>query len=271
MNTDKNIKFGEFKKVLKDIDTMLNIDVSEFEDFYKSRGFSQYGYLENFVDELNESFLSNVNKDDTLKYYLFELNFWNREFIINNNELIFKKQFEAAPLSLEEKPIIEAYDLFDIVMAEIILCCLKYNLDFYKLCDEINFDYSFTDTGLIGVFGDKNFKNQKETDQGNKLKKRLGDKWYALQYFFELIAHGNPIPYDSEGGFNKSDLELTGQERCGSKGQGFYRAFMDIDINNSERIKREYSKDWIEKILELSKNDEVTIDYITKKYKPSII
>lgn len=157
----QNKRFVEFKNILKDIDTLSSIDEANFDTYYKKRGFSNFGYLESFIDELNYSFLSNVNKEDTLKYYLFELNFWNNEFVVNNNDLIFQKKNEGTNLSFREKSIIESYDIFDIVLTEITLCCSKYNLNFYKICDEINFDYSFTDTGLIEVFNNENTENQK--------------------------------------------------------------------------------------------------------------
>jgi hypothetical protein len=175
----------EFKNILIDINTLMNIDESNFNEFYKNRGFSNFGYLESFVDELNESFLKNVNKNDTLKYYLFELNFLNREFVINNNELIFKKRFDGTDLSFQEKSTLEAYDLFDIVLTEITLCCSKFNLNFYKICDEINFDYSFTDTGLIDVF-DKEKTENKEFDSEINEKKlpanSVSTKLFANQY-----------------------------------------------------------------------------------------
>lgn len=265
----QNKKNIEFKKVLNDIEILTNIYDHSFEGFLANKEFSKFEYLENFVDELNDSFLKNMNKNDTLKYYLSELAFWNRYFNVDNYNLVFKNNSTESDLSISEKGILEANYIFEIILNEITLCCSIYDLDFYKLCNEINFDYSYIDTGLIGVFNKENTESKQTTELGIKAVK-IGDKWYALQYYFELVAHGNPIPFDIEGGFSKSALEGIGKEKCKSKGQGFYRAFKDIDINNSERIKREYGKNWIEQIVELSKNDEVTIDYINRKYMSGI-
>lgn len=343
----------EFKNILIDINTLMNIDESDFKQFYENRGFSDFGYLENFVDELNGSFLKNVNKNDTLKYYLFELSFWNREFVINNNELIFNKQFDGTDLSFREKSILDAHYIFEIIIDEIILCCSKYEIDFYKICDELNFDYSCLDTGMIEVFTKQKSKHQqneliktqqfiketptdffirciqgKTTDlekkefisnvidvnilktdwqkfyqkyaseivvdkwfnvqnnseinedevkifeimltQQTKYKPKsakIAEKWHALHYYFELMAHGKSRPIDIDGCFKKSELEQIGKDRSGLGGRGFYNAFKEIDITDTYKLKKIFSDEWKSVILEKAKNDMITVDYINEKYK----
>lgn len=100
----------------------------------------------------------------------------------------------------------------------------------------------------------------------NTKPKKVPEKWHALHYWFELMAHGKKPPYDLGGGFVKSELEKEGVQRCNSKGQKFYKDFSNIDINDSIKIKRVFGENWKEVVLQLSKNDDVTTFYINEKY-----
>lgn len=97
--------------------------------------------------------------------------------------------------------------------------------------------------------------------------KKLAEKWHALHYWLELMAHGKKPPVDIDGNFVKSELELIGAKRCNSKGQSFYREFKDMDINDTLRLEKGDLQGWKNIITELSKNDSITIDYVNKKYK----
>lgn len=101
----------------------------------------------------------------------------------------------------------------------------------------------------------------------NTKPKKIPEKWHALHYWFELMAHGEPIPKDLEGSFIKSTLEQIGAKKCNSTGQSFYREFSNIDINNPKNLKGAFGENWKETILQMFKNDIITIDYINEKHK----
>ena len=99
--------------------------------------------------------------------------------------------------------------------------------------------------------------------------KKLSEKWYALLYWMKLKANGELPPINSEGAFIKSKLETIGKEMSGKKGQGFYRAFIDIanDLDNVSLLNKRFPLDWREKIISLSDNDKIVENYINIKYK----
>ena len=107
--------------------------------------------------------------------------------------------------------------------------------------------------------------NIKNTDEVKP--KKTPEKWYALLYWIELMANGQQPPKDIEGNFIKSELEKTGIEKIGTTGQSFYRQFIEIDINNLKKLNASFGKDWKEKIIDLSNNNQTIIDYIELKFK----
>lgn len=110
--------------------------------------------------------------------------------------------------------------------------------------------------------------NNTEADKSKS--KKWTDKWHALHYKFYLVARGSLQKHqDPFGGYIKEELEEEGRNRCkaGSTGQYFYKVFKDIDPNNLNLLKKEFGNDWEDKILKLSEKDQITIDYINKKYK----
>jgi hypothetical protein len=111
-------------------------------------------------------------------------------------------------------------------------------------------------------------KNQQPTseDKGSKKVKKISEKFYALHYWMELMAHGKKTPLDLDGCYVKSDLIEIGKKKCNSKGQTFYRAFINIDLNDAIRLNKGDLKGWKEIVIEMSKNDQVTLDYINNKF-----
>lgn len=97
--------------------------------------------------------------------------------------------------------------------------------------------------------------------------KKLSEKWHALHYWFELMAHDKKPPVDFFGSFEKFELEQIGAKRCNSTGQGFYREFIKMDISNPVILKNIFGNGWKENVFKLCKNDIVTINYINEKYK----
>lgn len=99
--------------------------------------------------------------------------------------------------------------------------------------------------------------------------KRTPDKWYALLYLIENKLYDRNIPINDEGSFIRREIEEIGKERCENSGQGFYRNVIEhIDtVQSYEKIKKNFGKDWEEKIIKLSNNDPKIIGYL-KSFKP---
>ena len=111
------------------------------------------------------------------------------------------------------------------------------------------------------IEGPKILKNEKPKTN------KIPEKWHALHYWFELMAHGKLPPIDLDGAFKKNELVKVGMQKCNSKGQSFYSEFKEIDINNPVLLKKAFGVDWKDEILKLAENDDVTLKYINKKYK----
>ncbi len=99
-----------------------------------------------------------------------------------------------------------------------------------------------------------------------KKNKQLPEKWYALLYWIELNANGKHPPRNKEGDFIKKQIEEIGRERTNKSGQGFYRSFIEIDLNNTKLLKNIFSDNWKDEIIELSNNDPIVSEYIKIKY-----
>jgi hypothetical protein len=110
---------------------------------------------------------------------------------------------------------------------------------------------------------------QIETNKLDEVKnepKKLAEKWFALLYWIELNVNGKQPPKNSEGAFIKSEIEAIRKKITGKSGQSFYRAFINIDLNNEKSIKVSFGKEWQKKIIELSEKNPKIIDYIQSKY-----
>ncbi|MHB1107099.1 MAG: hypothetical protein ACYCZ2_12115 [Lutibacter sp.] len=97
--------------------------------------------------------------------------------------------------------------------------------------------------------------------------KKISEKWLALLYWIELTANGQRPPINNEGGFIKSEIVKIGIEKTGTKGQSFYKQFRLINLNNSKELIGMFGKDWKQKIIHLSNNNQTIIDYIELKFK----
>lgn len=92
------------------------------------------------------------------------------------------------------------------------------------------------------------------------------EKWYALLYWIELTAHGQLPPRNSEGQFIKKEIEEIGKNKTGKSGQGFYRSFIEIDLNNTKLLNNHFGQNWKNEVIKLSENDTKVTEYIQSKY-----
>lgn len=109
---------------------------------------------------------------------------------------------------------------------------------------------------------DNNIKDLSTTDEPRK----IADKWYALLYWIQLCANGKLPPSNTEGEFRKKELEIIGRKMTNKSGQGFYRSFITIDLNNSKVLKNSFGDNWQNVIIELSNNDPIVKTYLENKY-----
>ncbi len=129
---------------------LLNIDINSVEKFIKP-----------FTEELNKNLLaSSDGKNDKIKFYLYELKDLNHFF--KNPEyakLLFQSPITDKSLSTEYNLIIITHYLYNLMVNKIQYCCLKYNIDFLSICNEIEFDCSNIDCSIFSSSEDKQ-KNQ---------------------------------------------------------------------------------------------------------------
>lgn len=95
---------------------------------------------------------------------------------------------------------------------------------------------------------------------------KIPDKWYALLYWFELMANGEKPPKKIGGNFNKSKIKEIGITKCKNSGEYFYKSFKDIDISNQMHLKAQFGTDWKEEVKKLSNNNTKISKYIEKNY-----
>jgi hypothetical protein len=118
---------------------LLNADIDLVEKF-----------IEPFSEELDINLLlSSEGKNDKIKFYLYKLRELNLFF--KNPKyatLLFKSPISDESLSTEYNLIIVTHYLYDLTVAEIQYCCLKYNIDFLSICNEVNFDCSTIDCAI---------------------------------------------------------------------------------------------------------------------------
>ena len=98
--------------------------------------------------------------------------------------------------------------------------------------------------------------------------KKPAEKWYALLYLLELQATNTKPPTNYEGDFIRKDMEEIGKKRTGTTGQSFYRECLKINeiINNNSLLEKSFNKDWKQKIIDISNNDELIIYHLKNNY-----
>lgn len=120
-----------------------------------------------FIKELNKNLLENVtteNKNDIIKFYLFK--FKELEYFFKHNKtLLFEEPCFDKNLNKNDAYAINCHYLYDGILTEIQYCCGKYNIDFWRLCKEVNLDLLLFDSGMTAVFKESESKqlNQKSS------------------------------------------------------------------------------------------------------------
>jgi hypothetical protein len=78
---------------------------------------------------------------------------------------------------------------------------------------------------------------------------------------------GKEIPFEKNDldKYNKNTIENFGKNRYNCSKQGFYRAFIDIDITNKASIPKSFGKEYKQTLITISNNDSNVITHL-KKY-----
>lgn len=144
----------------------------------------------------------------------------------------------------------------------------KFSIDIKNLKPEFNKENEWMKIIVEKIITTKS-SNNTELKTLDEKPKKFSEKWHAILYLLELQAANVSPPENSEGSLIKDDIEEIGRQRIkGSKGQSFYRNVLKfrLDIKDKKSLKSILTDDWKEKIISLSNNDQIIMDYIEKNY-----
>jgi len=166
---DNESKTNELEKCIHLINYWTNEDETVIKTILNTETELINNYLNPFSKELNIHLLAKEtldSKKDLIKYYVFE--FWELQGFYNKyNELLFTgslynyspKKYEykdktgkKRKLNEFENYVVNSHILFDMLFNEIQLCCIKYKIAFYEICDELNFSTKYFDSGITLAF-----------------------------------------------------------------------------------------------------------------------
>ena len=191
----------ELESCLHIIGYWLNEDKTVIEKILNSETRIVKHFIEPFSKELNANLLNKGTikaKRDLIKFYVFE--FWELQgFYKEYDEILFTGSLcNYSPVFYEhtnengtvrklnefENYVVNSWNLFDMLFNEIQVCCIKYKIDFFKVCNELNFSPEYFDSGISMAFEEmqkENLPPQQTETKTDKLKAELGK--YG---FFEL-------------------------------------------------------------------------------------
>lgn len=159
----------ELERCLHIIGYWLNEDETVIEKILNSETRIIKHFVEPFSKELNANL---INKDtteakrDLIKFYVFE--FWELQgFYKKYNEILFvgsirnytptlyehtNENGTVRKLNEFENYVVNSWIVFNILFNEIQLCCIKYKIDFFKVCNELTFSTEYFDIGTSIAF-----------------------------------------------------------------------------------------------------------------------
>lgn len=180
----------------KELESCLHIIgywLNEDETVIKKILNSETQIIEHFVKPFNKELNSNLlnektieAKRDLIKFYVFEF-FELQGFFKKHNEILFTGSLSNyTPVFYEytnengtvrrlnefENYVVNSWQLFDILFNEIQLSCIKYNIDFFKVCDELNFSTEYFDAGISIRFEEMQNENLPPKTTETKIEQR---------------------------------------------------------------------------------------------------
>lgn len=170
-------------------------------------------YIQPFQKELNNNMLSNNSfeaKGDLIKYYMFEF-FELQGFYKQYQNILFtgslsnysdtrykhkNTEGKIKELNEFENYVVNSWQLFNMLLNEIQLCCIKYKIDFFKVCNELCFSTNYLDCGITLGF-EKMQKDNLLSQSNSNQEKKLKIDQIALKYAYEGLQitreNGNEI------------------------------------------------------------------------------
>lgn len=159
----------ELESCLHFIGYWLNGDQAVIDKILKSETQFIKHFVEPFSKELNANLLNKDTieaKRNLIKYYVFE--FWELQgFYKECNEILCTGSLcNYTPVFYEhtnengtvkklnefENYVVNSWVIFNMLFDEIQLSCIKYKIDFLKLCNELNFSIEYFDSGITCAF-----------------------------------------------------------------------------------------------------------------------
>ena len=166
----------ELENCLHIIGYWLNEDETVINKILNSETQIAKHFIEPFRKELNSNLLNKDTieaKRDVIKFYVFE--FWELQgFYKEYEEILFtgsicnytpvfyehiNENRTVRKLSKFENYVVNSWILFDMLFNEIQLCCIKYKIDFFNVCTELNFSIKYFDSSAILTFEEMHRKN----------------------------------------------------------------------------------------------------------------
>lgn len=189
----------ELESCLKIIGYWSNHDETVIDEMISTKTDIVKQFVKPFSKEINYNLLNKdtiESKKDLMKYYVFEF-FELQGFFKAFNEILFtgsitnytptfyshkNKKGIVRKLNKFENYAVNCHQLFGMLFDEIQLCCNKYNIDFFKLCDELSFSYEYIDCSITLIFENERLKKKNLTalvaeKQPNKNKVKTSYKW----------------------------------------------------------------------------------------------
>lgn len=225
------MKLSKFNYLFNDISYYLNENENLFDKLNTKIDFENE-YLKPFKEELNKNILETFNKVDTIKFYLFELFQLQNQFKNNDAKLLFQTPLKNKDYTKYENYILISHYLYDAMLTEIQINCLKYDIDFFLLCENLNIDCTLFDCGVAMA------QENKTTTITIKTKKTESN----FNNFLDNVRTGNVSNIEIENYIYKiSKKHKNDKLETLLKDIEFY-LFVESDLMNSKITRNDWDK-----------------------------
>lgn len=262
----------ELESCLHIIGYWLNEDETVIEKILNNETQIVKRFVEPFSKELNANLLNKDTieaKKDLIKFYVFE--FWELQgFYKEYDEILFTGSLcNYTPVFYEhtnengtvrklnefENYVVNSWSLFNMLFNEIQICCIKYKIDFFKVCYELNFSLEYFDSGISIAFEEMQKENLPPQQTETKTPTAP-----AIALFCNLINEAEIIKKESDEipeiyckriceKYNLKYTDRVRQNFNGNKSKRHYKGLTEIILPCID----ETTKDKIQKHLD-SKN-----------------
>ena len=179
----------ELESCLHIIGYWLNEDETVIQKILNSETQIIEQFVKPFNKELNSNLLNEKTieaKRDLIKFYVFEF-FELQGFFKKYNEILstgslsnytptfyqyINENGTVRKLNEFENYVVNSWQLFNILFNEIQLSCIKYNIDFFKVCDELNFSTEYFDASVSIGFEEMQKENLPPQTTETKIEQR---------------------------------------------------------------------------------------------------